>query len=392
MVLALSLFAFQILIDWYLYVIARKRSGTRILPGIQLGSSVILMICLAILVGLPKGEYSNSGLIHIMWFLFAYLTIYIPKFIFVIIDLLASIPYLWHHRRSHVTSYIGGAAAVALCAAMWWGALVNRYRLDVNEVTVEIPDLPESFNGFRIVQISDLHTGTYDTDTTFVARLVARINELDADAVFFTGDIVNRRTSELLPFAEVLSGIRSVHGTYSILGNHDYGDYSHWPSQQAKTENMELMHTTQKRMNWHLLLNETAWLRIGNDSIAVIGVENWGDPPFPCYGNLSQAYPTLSDHNVKILLTHNPYHWEREIAGSDSTNIALTLSGHTHAMQMAAGPVSPAAMRYREWGGMYRDPLNKHPLYVNIGIGTVGIPMRLGATPEITVFTLTKNR
>lgn len=320
--------------------------------------------------------------------LFSYLTIYLPKFIYVTVDLIASIPCLFHSHRLRMVSVTGGCISIGLFLLMWWGAMINRYRLNINEITLEVPGLPESFNGFKIVQFSDFHSGTYGTSSTFTQQLVDKINSLNADAVFFTGDIVNRRSDELLPFVNVLSKIDSRHGTYSILGNHDYGDYSNWPSSTAKRQNMELMYDLQKEMEWKLLLNETEWIHRGNDSIAVIGVENWGDPPFPCYGNLTEAYTDLSDSNVKILLTHNPFHWEQEIAQNDSANIALTLSGHTHAMQMSAGHLSPAALRYREWGGLYHDSTGRHPLYVNIGIGTVGIPMRLGATPEITVITL----
>ncbi|MDE7444028.1 MAG: metallophosphoesterase, partial [Muribaculaceae bacterium] len=349
--LTVLLLVFQILIDSYLYIIAKKRCKTRLLPVTQLiTSAFLLLVLIAILAWPKKGNFPNSGLVYLMWMLFAYLTIYIPKCIFVIIDLLARLPRLWHHKRSRTVSYAGGIAAIGLCALMWWGALINRYNLNVTEVTIAVPDLPDSFDQFRIVQISDLHTGTYDSDTTFVSKLVERINSLNADAVLFTGDIVNRRTSELCPFVNTLSQLQSANGTYSILGNHDYGDYCNWPSTQAKADNMELMYQLQKSMNWNLLLNETAWIHRGNDSIAIIGVENWGDPPFPRYGNLTKAYPTLSDNNVKILLTHNPYHWEEEIACNDTANVALTLSGHTHAMQMSAGHISPAAMRYKEWG------------------------------------------
>ena len=180
-------------------------------------------------------------------------------------------------------------------------------------------------------------------------------------------------------------------GVYSILGNHDYGDYFNWPNDSSKAANMELMDSLKAKMNWQLLRNQTAWLRCGSDSIALVGVENVGDPPFHIYGDLPASYPgSLSDDVFKILLSHNPAHWVADIKDNPSAQIALTLSGHTHAMQMEAFGISPAAFRYPTWGGMYSDSDSLRRLYVNIGIGEVGIPARIGATPEVTLFTLRK--
>ena len=152
---------------------------------------------------------------------------------------------------------------------------------------------------------------------------------------------------------------------------------------------MRLMHQLQQQMRWHLLDNETIMLHRGTDSLAVIGVQNVGDPPFPIYGSLSKAYPAISDAAVKVLLSHNPVHWTDSIANRPEVNVALTLSGHTHAMQIACGRFSPAALRYKTWGGLYTDSLGR-ALYVNIGIGEVAFPARVGATPEITLITLHK--
>ena len=209
----------------------------------------------------------------------------------------------------------------------------------------------------------------------------------------FTGDIVNRRSNELLPHTGALSRITARDGVYSILGNHDYGDYCEWPSAKAKQDNMNLLRSLQKGMGWKLLLNETEWLRRGGDSIAIIGVENIGDPPFHTYGDLAISYPgNLGDTTTKILLSHNPMHWVNDISGHTDKNIALTLAGHTHAMQMELFGWSPAEWRYPTWGGLYTDPEGRQNLYVNIGIGAVGMPMRIGATPEITTITLRKKR
>ena len=379
----------QLLIDLYLFRIALLRTRKDNLPRLQLSTAVFFLIYLIVTLCLPRRSGSEEMLATVMWLLFGYLTVYAGKLLFIVVDLIASIPMLWHRRRIKALSWVGGALALCLFGAMWWGALINRYHIQVKEVTLEIKDLPAGFNGFRIVQFSDIHVGTYGTDTSFMNSVVERINSLKPDAVFFTGDIVNRRTDELKPFVQTLSGIHASKGVYSILGNHDYGDYCDWPSPQAKADNMVLMDKLQRDMGWQLLRNSTAWLHEGGDSIAVVGVENWGDPPFPQYGDLTKAYPTgIDDANKKILLTHNPVHWIADIENNIAANVMLTLSGHTHAMQMEVAGLSPAAWRYKTWGGRYDSADGERTLYVNIGMGTVGIPMRLGATPELTLITL----
>lgn len=381
------------LVDFYIYRAVSRRSvrshHRRTMKRICLWSSVVLAAVLVAAICWPKKSGDNDELLGLMWVLFGYFSIYIPKYVYVIFDFLASVPKLFHRHRLKWLSETGIGAGVIVFGLMWWGALINRYRIQVNEVTVSIPTLPKSFSGLKIAQISDLHVGTYGHDTTFVAKLVERVNSLHPDMIVFTGDIVNRRSDELIPFAEVLSHLEAPMGVYSILGNHDYGDYYVWPSENDKADNLQLLKDTQRRMGWKMLNNTTEMLHNGNDSIALIGVENVGDPPFHCYGNLDTAYPgDLEDPTVKILLSHNPAHWTSDICDAPDKNIALTLSGHTHAMQMELFGISPAAMRYPTWGGRYSDEAGQ-TLYVNIGTGEVAIPARIGATPEITLLTIT---
>lgn len=379
--------------DTYIYIQCRRRFRSLIPAKFQLFSAIALYLLLAVVVCLPYRSGSETLLTAVMWLLFGYFSVYIPKYLFVVFDLVASVPKLFGRRRFRWLSLVGAFAGCVLFIAMWWGALVNRYRVDVREVTVECAGLPAAFDGYRIVQFSDLHVGTYGDDTSFVEKVVDRINSLNPDLIVFTGDIVNRRTDEIVPFVSVLSGLEAPDGVVSILGNHDYGDYSDWESPEAKAHNMAEMYKAQSDMGWRLLLNEHIFLHRGNDSVAVIGVENIGDPPFHSYGSLYKAYPDVSDGNAKILLSHNPAHWVDSVSGNEAVNIDLTLSGHTHAMQIEVCGVSPAVFRYRTWGGLY-SPKNGFggKLYVNIGLGTVGIPMRLGATPEITVITLTSRK
>lgn len=392
LVLILPLLLLSILADVYICraVWMRCRRHAGFWRKTALISSVALSLCLVAAILWPKKSTSDDGLLGLMWFLYAYFSIYIPKYIFIIVDLLGKIPCLWHRRRIRGFAQAGIALAVTVCALMWWGALVNRYRINVERVEITDASLPETFNGLTIAQLSDLHVGSYGSDTTYLHKLVATVNSLHPDIIVFTGDIVNRRSDELKPFVGTLSGLHAPLGVYSILGNHDYGDYYLWNSPEEKEANRELLFRLQNEMGWHLLNNTHKTFYAGSDSIVLIGVENIGDPPFHVYGDLDKAYPgDLDDPAFKILLSHNPAHWTADIADAPDKNIALTLSGHTHAMQMELFGLSPAAFRYKTWGGLYTDDDNAHPLYVNIGIGEVGIPARIGATPEITLFTFT---
>ena len=384
----ITVIVLSLLVDGYIYIMVRRRCVSKVPARLQLVSAVLLYMVLIVGVSMPRRSGDDGSLLFIMWVLFGYMTFIMPKLVFVVVDAVALLPVLWHGRRWRWLSLTGGVIAIVAFLAMWWGALVNRFRVDVREVDFEFPHLPAAFDGFKIVQISDLHVGTYGDDDRFVRKLVGVINGLHPDAVMFTGDIVNRHSSELIPFVDALSGIEAPYGVFSILGNHDYGDYADWPSEADKAADVAVLCAMQESMGWKLLLNQTEFIHSGRDSIAVIGVENIGDPPFRIYGSLPKAYPAVGDSVSKILLSHNPAHWTDSIAGHDDVNIALTLSGHTHAMQIEVAGMSPAALRYATWGGMYGDEAGRHALYVNIGAGTVGMPMRLGATPEITLITL----
>ncbi len=379
-------------IDAYIYKVLKRRFRSVWPSRVQLWTAVGLFLMLVVTVCLPRRDCSNALLLTIMWMLFGYISVYLSKYLFVIFDFIARIPEFFKKHRIKWITRTGVVAAVGLFAVLWWGALINRFGIDVKEVTVEIADLPDGFDGYRIAQFSDMHVGTFGNDTTFVSKFVDRINSLNPDVIVFTGDIVNSRTAELPPHISPFSRLSAPDGVYSILGNHDYGDYSDWPTPEAKAGNMEMLKRLQAEMGWRLLLNETTMLRQSGDSIALIGVENIGDPPFKVYGSLKQAYPCLSDSITKILLTHNPAHWVDSIADRPDMNVDLSLSGHTHAMQIEMLGWSPAKYRYPTWGGLYKDKDKSHQLYVNIGGGTVGFPARIGATPEITVITLKKQK
>lgn len=387
-----ALIIIDIFVDYYIWRQIVRNSRRR-WPGVTYAwSSLFLLIFIIVAVCLPRRSGSDAVLTCVMWMLYGYFSIYIPKYLFCVISFFSYIPRLWHGKRWTFINPVAVVLSVLVFVTMWWGAIVNRISYQVKDVQIEFADLPDDFDGYKIAQFSDFHVGTYGNDTAFVSEIVDVINGLDADAIVFTGDIVNRRTDELLPFVMPLSRLHSPAGVYSILGNHDYGDYSAWDTPQDKADNLDRMKYLQSEMGWKMLNNNTAYLYSGSDSIALVGVENWGEPPFKVYGDLSKAYPAQSDSTFKILLTHNPMHWVEKIADVDTVNIDLALSGHTHAMQMQIGNWSPSKWRYLTWGGLYGDKSGQHKLYVNIGLGTVAIPARIGATPEITLITLKKQK
>ncbi len=392
------LFIISFLIDWYVYLDIRRYSRRRLWSRLYLVSSVMCWALLAAITVMPKrGE---GSIIPLMWMLYAYISIYLPKIIYVIFSLIGRIPRLWKRERVRLGLYVGLPLALISFGVIWWGAVSGRRAIGLNEIEIVSEKLPPAFDGYRIVQFSDAHVGTWGNDTTFISDLVDSINSLNPDMIVFTGDIVNRSTSEIYPFVKPLSRLRAKDGVYSIMGNHDYGDYKDWPTPEDRQRNIDELHRVQRAMGWNILDNDHLFVRSQSDSIVLIGVENWGEPPFHQYGKLGEAYPysagspdNLNDGKFKILLTHNPEHWRQEVA--EKTNVDLTLSGHTHAMQfimkLGSWRWSPAKYIYQQWSGLYEkrtqggQPVR---IYVNIGCGEVGMPFRIGADPEITLIVL----
>lgn len=267
----------------------------------------------------------------------------------------------------------------------------NRYNYQVKRLKLKFDNLPEAFKGTKIVQISDVHSGSFDSHTA-VAEGAKKIMEEQPDIIFFTGDLVNDRADEIQPFTDIFSQLKAPLGVYSTLGNHDYGDYVQWPSQESKVANLEKLKQTHGNMGWKLMMNEHVVLEKGDDKIAIVGIENWGAKAgFPKYGDMNKAYTGLADKNVpfKILLSHDPSHWDGQVL-KEYNDIDLTLSGHTHGMQFGIEipgfKWSPVKYVYKNWAGLYQE--GKQYLYVNRGFGFLGYPGRLGILPEITVIEL----
>ena len=275
--------------------------------------------------------------------------------------------------------------------AVIYGMAIGRFDFQVINKTIESGNLPSSFDGFRIVHISDLHIGSFYGYEDRVRRAVKMINGQNPDLIVFTGDLVNNFTSELDGFIGILAEMRASYGKYSVLGNHDYGDYYQWESESAKAENMKEMLFAHENIGFRLLLNQWDSIFVNEEAIAIIGVENWGDPPFPRYGDLEKASSGTGNIPFRILLTHDPSHWDAEVLGH--TGIDLTLAGHTHGMQVGIENRffrwSPSKIKYPRWGGLFEE--QGQYLYVNRGLGYIAFPGRIGMPPEITVIELRRS-
>lgn len=289
--------------------------------------------------------------------------------------------------RSQFLSNVALLMAGTLMAALIHG-FSNRYNYHVRRVRLQFPNLPAAFRGMKVVQVSDFHTGSFD-DPEKVKRGIDMILQEKPDLVFFTGDLVNNKASELLEEYRVMyASIQAPLGVYSTLGNHDYGDYIHWPTAEAKLQNLEELKSIEASFGWTLLNNQHVILDRQGQQLAVIGVENWSAfAHFKRYGDLKKAYGGVQDVPFKILLSHDPSHWDAEVNKSYQ-DIDLTLSGHTHGMQFGVEipgfKWSPIEYIYKEWAGLYKR--GAQLLYVNRGFGFIGYPGRVGIMPEITVF------
>jgi len=291
-------------------------------------------------------------------------------------------------RSQFISRLALGLGAVPLLALLW-GMVKGKTDYTVRRVVLRYPNLPASFEGFKILQISDLHTGSFNGNTEPMRRAVAMINAQKADLIVMTGDLVNDRATEVEPHIEALAGIKSELPIFSILGNHDYGDYVQWDSPEAKRENLQRLARNHAKIGWRLLLDESHTIRRGADELAVLGVQNWSaHPNFPKHGNLAQAHAASGQAPFKLLLSHDPSHWEAQVLGYQ--DIDLTLSGHTHGMQFGVNlpgfKWSPVQYSYPQWAGIYEQGRQK--LYVNVGLGYLGFPGRVGFLPEITLLEL----
>ena len=368
--------------DWYIYRTYVKCWKSRWMRYIHWLPSLLLLGGMAYTF---LGFAPNSGALHRLGvYLIFFLCLVVPKALFTLTDLLLK-PLAGKVKHPHAASLVALGLSLLVMGYLVFGAIEGKQHYQTKEVTIASADIPEAFDGYRIVQISDLHTGSWGNHTKPFQKAVDMINAHQPDLVVFTGDLVNNLATELDAFIPVLSQLQAKHGVYSVLGNHDYSMYVPWETPEAQAANLQSLKEKQAQMGWTLLNNQSVKLYQGTDSIALIGVENSGRPPFPDHAHLKEAMNGTEDM-FSILLSHDPSHWRREVL--PDTDIQLMLSGHTHDMQTRILGFSPSALIYPEHSGLYQE--DNQMLYVNVGLGFLMYPMRLGAWPEITLLTLKK--
>ncbi len=324
-----------------------------------------------------------------------FLMLYVPKITFNVVQLMGDLTLLaarlFGLKADGLRAYFlfsGSTVAVILFIMFGLGMIRGRNNVKVFREEVKITALPPAFNGLRIVQLSDLHLAGFYHHPEHIRKVVERVNLLDPDLILFTGDMVSNFSEEMDPFIGILAGLEARLGKYAILGNHDYGQYYRWDSKTEEDDNLERLKHKIRAAGFDLLLNEHRRLSLDGQSIELVGVENWGKPPFPQFGDLEEAMAGTDPGLVKILMSHDPSHWDLRVRGREP--VSLTLSGHTHGMQFGIeiGNLrwSPSRWAYKNWGGLYGE--NGQFLYVNRGLGFTGFPGRVGIRPEITLITL----
>jgi len=368
---------------------------------------IYLVLSLAVLANLiyqwnvPEGNRLTGPRSYAIGF---FLAIFVPKLLMFVLLLgedivrviVAAVNTLMHSgndfsipsRRTFLSRMALGIAAIPF-ASFLYGMYQGRYNFRVLKYTLYFDDLPEAFDGYRISQISDVHAGSFDNPEK-IQYGIDLLNEQQSDVIFFTGDLVNDRASEMDGWKERFGNLQARDGVFSVLGNHDYGDYAEWPSPEAKKANLSALKNVHREMGWNLLLNEQHFVERDGQRLAIVGVENWGAGGFKKAGDVDLASEGLTEKDFKILLSHDPSYWQEKIK-SDPRKYHLTLSGHTHGMQFGIEIPgwfrwSPVQYRYENWAGIYEE-MGRY-INVNRGFGYLAYPGRVGIWPEISVIEL----
>ncbi len=395
--LVIMIIALMFVPDAYIYYMYVKRWSKSVwlrmlyfIPSLLLLTAFLIIICNNCMR--PDNQPATNTFVAI------FLTISIPKAIFMLFDGIGhGINWIITKGAKRREDYdcifvrffriIGMTLAMTGLFVLCYGYFVGRHHFIIHKQTLYFTDLPKAFDGYRIVHFSDLHAGSFhDGNEQDVRRIVDLINQQKADIILFTGDIVSTHSAELDGFRLDLNKLYAPDGVYSVLGNHDYGNYFPFDSEADKEADVLELQRRQRDYGWTLLLNDHKFVHRGNDSIAIIGSENDGRPPFPTHGDIKKATKGIRKGVFSILLTHDPTHWRRVVI--PETDIQLTLSGHTHAGQFKVFGWSPIQFMYKEWSGLYKE--GKQTLNINDGVGAALLPFRFGAWPEINVITLKK--
>ena len=397
---------FYILIDIYAFQAVRTLARNSWIHGVYVLLSILILAALIY-------QISNMGAgkvmdINTMYVFGIFLTFFVPKLIIVVFMFGEDIGRFFTgifmkvagsdeaqfmaSRRKFVSTIALGIAAIPFTSLLY-GMIQGKYNYKVLKYVLEFEDLPGEFEGFTLTQISDIHSGSFDNRNK-VEYAINLINEQKSDVILFTGDLANNIADEMNDWKQLFSTLKAPHGVFSVLGNHDYGDYVKWESDSEKAGNLQNLKKLQKDMGWNLLLNENRYLKKNGQKIALIGVENWGENGFKQAGDLDKACQGISHDDFKILMSHDPSHWQSKVK-KDPRHFHLTLSGHTHGMQFGIEipgilKWSPIKYRYKNWAGIYEE-FGRY-INVNRGFGFLGYPGRVGIWPEITVIQLKKKQ
>lgn len=371
-----------------------------------IASMLISYSCFALLVLKFDNRPTQANIWMNLWFgyTFSFVVLRLGLVVFVFLDdiiRILSLGYQFMNKlfinkeaivqfdsRRKFIGQVGLGLASLPFVSMMYGITKGKYNYKVKEVALSFKNLPKAFDGLKIVHISDIHSGSFD-DFDEVKHGVDLIQAQNPDLILFTGDLVNNEAKEIIPYKELFGGLTATLGKISSLGNHDYGTHKRWKTKEEKRQNLQELFVHQKEMGFELLNNANLTLTKDGEEIDIVGVENWGKPPFPQKGDLNKALEGSKSENFKVLLSHDPTHWDEKVI-PHAQHIDLTLSGHTHGMQFGVEipgfKWSPSKYIYKRWAGLYNN--NKQYLYVNRGFGFLGFPGRVGIWPEITSITL----
>ena len=390
-------------LEIYLYQAVRTITSSSLLRGLYIGISLSVYLYLFYQYFLFSQKSLSALQLQIIVTLF--LALLMPKLLIAVYLLIDDVLRLgefsfrslhptaevFYPERRKLLSYLGIGSAAILSGLFLDGVINGKYRHRVRKVKLKFKNLPKEFQGYRIVQISDLHSGSF-LHPEKLRPAFELINAQKPDLILFTGDAVNNLASEFEPFKVFFQSLRAKDGLYSVLGNHDYGQYHQWNSKEEEIENLERLIRDQKEAGLDLLRNENREIKRENASIYLLGVENWGEKPFPQLGDLDLASKGVSPESFKVLMSHDPTHFDY-VVESHPSNVQLTLSGHTHGMQFGLDlknfKWSPVQFRYKKWADLYQ--VGSKYLYVNRGFGVIGYPGRVGINPEITLFELSRS-
>ncbi len=410
----MALFFFVVLfllIDWYVFqavLVISKEWSPVCKATLRYGFWIPTLLCISALVWWTFADpYAITANVR-NWILTGLISVYFSKLVAILFLLVDDIQRLvrWMARafykgtdnslpgemisRSEFLSKAALVASAVPFGAMAYGVISGAHDYRIKHITVKLPNLPASFDGIRIGHLSDIHSGSFYNKTAVKGGVELMLSE-KPDLIFFTGDLVNDESREVNEYLDVFNKLRAPLGVYSVTGNHDYGDYKSWLSPKAKQQNFKDLIEAHRLLGFNLLLNENTFLEQGGEKLAIIGIENWGAGRFSKYGKLDEANAGTEEAAVKLLLSHDPSHWDAQVR-PDYSDIDVMFSGHTHGFQFGVEigdfKWSPSQYAYKQWAGLYQQ--QHQYLYVNRGFGFIGYPGRVGMPPELTIMELKK--